>query len=396
VRLRFKDPLGPHDFRVLLKAVSGCRAAMLGNTHSEDHWTPSHKATLFFDEPTSEEAMAAFTTTLVEITSICHGRLADEPAHVVMTQAARKLECHVCGDRDKAHKCLSTSVMHARSSAAHQRHGNVAKPAATAAAVSPSASAAAASAAKGSAAPKAAAKPKSFVEGICPQWMRVKHCSRGTGCKMKHPSDWSLIPDDVCRQFAQQGSCQWQPNCSKQHLTLEQLKEQQPATAAAASRTLLVQVSGAQAPPAAKARPAAASASRAESSAAAAAAAPATPSKQRAPSSLAMLASPTSAGPTRTQSTPSTSASRPSSVKKNLLASAGAVEAAAVDQDGFQQQKSKPNKRRRGEQQSSRPSAEPLVVLLIGQPPRKAARASATQQKAAPISVSSDDEMEKE
>ena len=402
VRLRFKDPMGPHDFRVLLNRVTSFRSAMLGNTHSADHWVPSHKATLFFDEPSSLEAIAAFTTTLEELTAICHGRLVDVPAHVDMTQAKRKHECWTCGDRDKAHKCLSASVVPVRLSAAQQQHAASSKP--PAASNAASASAAAAPAAKSTAPPQTASastKPKSLVDGLCAEWMRTLHCNRGKGCRLQHPKDWVILPNDICHQFAKQGSCQWGSDCKHSHVSLEQLKARSSAGAAASAPASSTKAAAAKAGSSKKKAaasassnpfaPLAASSSSAASSAATASAAPTTPSKARAPSSLDMLASPSLSSLTRTQSTPATTAH--SSAKKKLALGAtarpAAAAAAAADQDGFTQHTNH-NKRRRTAQESGEHSEEEQKA----QTPRKTAKAAAAKQREDAISVSSSDAME--
>ena len=406
VRLRFKDPLGPHDFRVLLRGVSGCRSAMLGNTHSEDNWAPSHKATLFFNEPTSDEAIAAFTAMLPELTATWSGRLVDPPALVDMSQAQRKLECPTCGDRNKAHTCLSKSASLSRPNAAQQQHPAAGKPlpAGASAASSASASASVGASAKGATAPKASAapKPKSLVDGICGEWMRTLHCNRGPGkgCRLQHPQDWVILPNTICHQFAKQGSCQWGKECKLPHITLEELKAQ-PSTSAAAA---------APAPPrkpAATKKQAAAHVGALRenintfaplASAAAASVAPTTPRKAAPPSSLDKLASPIASNLVRSTSTPASSAKKklPSGGKElparasaaSAASAAAATAAPTVDQDGFTTQ---PKKRRRAaatEQVEQKEEEEEEK-----QAPKKAAKPAA-QKQADAISVSSNDSME--
>ena len=161
VRLRFKDPLGPHDFRVLLEAVKGFRSAMLGNTHSEDNWVPSHKATLFFDEPTLEDAIAAFSAMLSELAAVWSARLTEHPTLVDMRQAQRSLECPACGDRDKAHECLLKTTVFSRPPAAQQHRTAVAKP---------STASAASAAAAPALMPKALLRPKLTVRPRAHRW----------------------------------------------------------------------------------------------------------------------------------------------------------------------------------------------------------------------------------
>jgi hypothetical protein len=405
VRLRFKDPLSPYDFRLLLEG-SHCRSAMLGNTHSDNDWAPSHKATLFFDEPTSEEAIASFTKTLQELTARCSSRLFEHPTFVIMTQAQRKLECPACGDRDKTHQCLSKSTAPSRPGAAPQQQqpaaGKIPAAAASATAASASAPAAAASkGASGSAAKEAAAPTyvESLLKGMCGEWRKSRCCGNRDRCKRSHPEEWVIIPDSVCNDFLKHGSCKWAANCRFPHITFEQLKKKPASSQSDAAAPLdapkAAAVKAASAKKTAKAAPRGGGSNMfapLAPAAAAASAAPATPRKAPPLSSLDSLASPSSSGLTRSRSTPSVTPS--TSAKKKLTLGAGASAAAAassaaVDHDGFQQQKKKQNKRRRTT--ASQGSAEQSEEEEQEQAPRKATKPAAAQKQADAISVSSTD-----
>ena len=68
VRLLFKVPIAAFRFEVLLEVAPSMRTAMLGNTHSRDRWSPSHKATLFFDaRESSVEEMHTFQRDLAAL-----------------------------------------------------------------------------------------------------------------------------------------------------------------------------------------------------------------------------------------------------------------------------------------------------------------------------------------
>jgi hypothetical protein len=410
VRLRFKDPLSPYDFRVLLEGTH-CRSAMLGNTHSENDWAPSHKATLFFDEPTSEEAIASFTTTLRELTARYSGRLFEPPTFVMMTQAQRKLECLACGDRDKVHQCLSKSTALSRPSVPQQPAAS--KVAAAAPTAAPAAtSAPASSASKGASAAKAAPAPtyvESLLKGMCGEWRASRHCKNRDRCKRTHPEEWVIIPDSICNDFLKHGSCKWTAEkCKFPHVTFEQLKARTASPASAAVATP-VAAPKAAAPKATSIKKAANAAPRGGGSnmfaplasatvAAAASAAPTTPRKGPPLSSLDSLASP-STGLTRSHSTPTGTPS--TSAKKKLAlgggahpavasAASAASAAAAVDKDGFQQQKQKKgSKRRRGATSPAQAAEE--AEEEKEQTSRKASKPTAAQEQAEIISVSSND-----
>ena len=404
VRLRFKDPLSPYDFRLLLEG-SHCRSAMLGNTHSDNDWAPSHKATLFFDEPTSEEAIASFTKTLQELTARCSGRLFEHPSFVIMTQSQRKLECLACGDRDKVHQCLSKSTAPSRPSVPQQQQPSAGKTTAAAAAASPAAASAPAAAAYKEATTATTAAAPTYVEsllkGMCGEWRKSRSCENRGRCKRTHPEEWVIIPDSICNDFLKHGSCKWAENCRFPHITFEKLKSK------AASSTSTAAVAPVAAPKAAAAAKAASNKKAAMAAprggggnmfaplapvAAAASAAPTTPRKAPPLSSLDSLASPSSSGLTRSRSTPSTTPN--TSAKKKLTLGAGASAAAAastarVDQDGFQLQKQKQNKRRRTT--ASQEPAEQAEEEEKEQTSRKAAKPAAAQRQADAISVSSND-----
>ncbi len=364
VRLRFKQPFGPYEFSQLVDKTNGIRAAMLGNTHAQEEWGPSHKATLFFNTPTTAAEMASFTQTLQAVSDLCRDRLI-EPLHpVAMTQALRKSECVACGSRDSGHRCPSNSVVRPVAQQQPQVAGKASASSAAAAAAPPASKS---MPVKESVETVAA----TMCKGMCGQWKSEKRCSNLGKCNRNHDPKWVPIPQDACRDLVMKGSCNYGRSCKFKHITFEELQGKQRGPAAAAAVAVdagAAQPVHAPSKAASSKKPSGAGKRAAGAAASATSAAPATPRKETQRSSLESLASPASSPPARSQSTPA--ATPTTSGKKKLAfatkhgpsASVAAAAAAApeAEEDGvpFQQVQANRHKRRRTDKQSEGTAAK--------------------------------------
>ena len=339
-----------------------------------DEWISAYKATLFFDTP-SQSTLAEFTQMLQCLTDMCGDTLHEAPSSVVMTEAARKQECSVCGSHDKEHKCIPHAQKPLQVQQQHKQPAPSKAPAAEQPVVV-------------FVAPKVST---ALLKGMCGEYRKSLVCTR-VNCTQKHPEGWIIPPEGCCRDFYNNGECKYGANaCKYKHLTLEDAQRAQkdatPASSAAAAAAPVPAVTASRA--AVQKAPSnkkdAAPQQRKQQGrdsntfaplATAAAAAPSTPRGKVQTSSLSSLTSPSTLL-ARSHSTPSAAPPRKhlqftTAKAAAASASASSASAAAAEDDGrgdFQQQKRR-KKRKTEEQEEEKEQA-----------PRKQPEAAAQQDQ---------------
>lgn len=246
LRLLFSAPVPYAMLLELVERMGARKESFLGHAAL---LLPHRKVTLLFDVDKSQVDVSARLKSLLEPVLWQYGRLMCDAPRIVDVQNRLK-ECAECGSSDKVHACRWPQIKLGQQL---QRGGGMGQPKQQ----------------QGKPSLGSASAPASVVPAgdmMCRSWRRSCTCprlARGDRCRYEHPATY-VVPQSVCFNFRDTGSCSRGEACRFQHAAPQQqpMAAVPPSVPAAAAAAAAVVRAAATVAPAVVASVAAAAAAR--------------------------------------------------------------------------------------------------------------------------------------